>query len=173
MASDAESTQSEGLVPPRPNLGPEPWPVPPGWTATAGWWVWSLALLLLIAGWRWRRGRSKAGSAGRASSPDPSLELDLSPRRRLIASSEAVRAALIGAFGPGWGSKTTEEIAAEPILAERLDPEEVGHLIEFLRQADRAKFAEDESYRFDDREEWVGSFVSAMAAGATSRIIGR
>ncbi len=89
-----------------------------------------------------------------------SIEPDGSPGQRLIASSEAVRGALIEAFGPAWGSKTTEEIGDDPALLERIDPDQVERLVAFLKGADRAKFASVEPDSLEDWEAWAASFVS-------------
>jgi hypothetical protein len=173
ISFDQDSAQPESLVPPRPNLGPEPWPDRQGWPSSADWWMLALVLLVLVAGWRWRRARSKGQTLGSAGPSEISSSGDSSPRQRLIASSEQVRDALIGAFGSPWGSKTTEEIAIEPILLERFERSEVERLITFLTEADRAKFARDESNHLDDWEVWAGGFVARMASGASSRIIGK
>jgi hypothetical protein len=87
--------------------------------------------------------------------------------------SALVRQALVARFGPSWGAKTTEEIAAEPGLADRLGPERAEGLVRFLREADRAKFAGETAATFQGPEwnDWVSAFVAE--AGATSRIKGR
>ncbi len=43
-----ESTRVEVLVPPRPNLGPEPWPEQPGGLTGLGWWGVGFAILLTV-----------------------------------------------------------------------------------------------------------------------------
>jgi hypothetical protein len=172
MNGEQEPTSAETLVPPRPNLGPEPWPEPSRWSDAAGWWGASLALILLILLALWRR-RRRGRSARPIEPPSPSIDPDGPPRQRLIASSEVIRGALIGAFGPAWGSKTTEEIGDDPSLGERIGAAEVERLVAFLRLADRAKFASSEPESPDDWEAWSAGFVEGLAAGATSRSIGK
>lgn len=88
-----------------------------------------------------------------------------------------VRDTLVTQFGAPWAAKTTEELAEAPELPEALGREQAERLIEFLRAADRAKFAlapeaadQGEAWR-----DWVVEFVTSAstAAGATSRITGR
>lgn len=173
MTPDQEAGEAETLVPPRPNLGPEPWPEGTGWPGLAGWAGAGLALVLALAIWSRRRRRSRKGAPETSGPIALPGEVDPTPRQRLIASSEVVRGALIGAFGPAWASKTTEEIAEEPGLAGRFDPPEVERLLAFLRLADRVKFAEAEPGTADDWEDWAGAFLSSMGAGTTSRINGK
>ena len=101
----------------------------------------ALALLVvgIAAGWLWWWNTRRRQSLRQA------------PRRSDSASFETpmafwaarVREALIARFGPAWGAKTTEEIAAEPGLAAALGPERAAQLVRFLHAADRAKFAGD------------------------------
>jgi MYXO-CTERM domain-containing protein len=164
---------ARGLVPPRPNLGPEPWSEPGNRVETVAFGALALAAVVLLARWRWRRRRSRPGtSSGPGSDPgDPPAED--SPRSRLIASSEAVRAALVAAFGPTWASKTTEEVAADPTLGDRLGVDQAGRLVEFLRAADRAKFAGDQPGEGDGWGPWADRFAREVSAGATSRSGGK
>jgi len=154
--------QAGEIIPPRPNLGPEPWvdrPIGPG-PLGLGLAALGLALILALARWRFRReARPVVEVTG-----DATAEVDRSPRRRVIAASEAVRVALIAAFGPAWGSKTTEEIAADPELGGRLDPGRAEELAAFLRLADRAKFAGDEAAGADEALAWASAFVAGLAA---------
>ncbi len=89
---------------------------------------------------------------------------------RWVAS---VRDTLVAGFGPSWAAKTTEEIAAEPDLTERLGPERAEQLVRFLRQADRVRFAgESEAAPYGlEWGDWVEAFVAE--AGAMSRTRGR
>ena len=168
MIADQAEPSAESLVPPRPNLGPEPWPEPSRWPGAAGWWGAGLGLIVLILLLRARR-RRKAKAPVPDEPPSRPVDSDGSPRQRLIASSEVVRGALIGAFGPAWGSKTTEEIGDDPTLLERFDPDQVDRLVAFLKGADRVKFASAEPETLDDWEAWASAFASGLAAGATSR----
>lgn len=147
---------------PRPNLGPEPWAEPaPAWRSGAGLVAGMVILALILAARRHRarlaRGRAAADLAGL----DPWAGGDDTPARRLVASSRSVRAALIAAFGPAWGSRTTEEIAADPALAARVGPEVAATLVAYLRDVDRAKFAGEEP---EEADAWVGSAREILAA---------
>ncbi len=155
---------------PRPNPGPEPWPVAagPGWTglALALAAVPTLALLAILA----RRMRLRRPHAASAGPDDPPTE-PADDRRRLIALADEVRAALADRFGPAWGSRTTEEVAADPGLAGLVGADSAGPLVALLRDADRVKFAGAEPA--GDWAGWAAAFLAAAGAGATSRITGR
>jgi hypothetical protein len=172
MIASQKEASAESLIPPRPNLGPEPWNEAPQWPAAAGWVGSGLALICLFILWL-RRRRRKAASVMPDAPRVPLVDPEGSPGQRLIASSEFVRSALIGAFGPAWGSKTTEEIGDDPTLLGRFDRAEVERLIGFLKSADRVKFASVEPILVDDWEAWATSFVSRLAAGAPSRGTGK
>jgi hypothetical protein len=173
MGRDMEPTTAQGLVPPRPNLGPEPWVEDSGRSSIVGLSILGLVVLLILAWW-WRRAR-------RSRSDRPSLEVelaqvpepDLSPRSRLIASAEAVRSAIVATHGPAWASKTTEELADEPELVERLGVDRTARLVELFRVSDRAKFAGEEPEAVEDWEAWTGHLLEEWSAGATSRSIGK
>jgi hypothetical protein len=171
------------ILPPRPNLGPEPMDEPVSVVAAAAALGGVAALAGLLAWWTWRRrAAARARRSAKASAPawvDPN---SLPPRGRMLQWSEMVRRALIDRFGPPWAAKTTEEIAADPDLAGVLGAERSEELIRFLRAADLAKFAGPErnggEYSPDQGEDWdgwVSAFVAATAveAGARSRIKGR
>lgn len=160
------------IVLPRPNLGPEPWPEPSPWPVAIGWLAFGLILALAFITWKIRRS-PRAGGIAPGESQGPRVDPDETPRQRLIALSETVRGGLIAEFGPAWGSKTTEEIGQEPDLIGRLEPVEVDRLVEFLKLADRVKFASAEPESVEDWEPWASGFVSGLAAGATSRSNGR
>ena len=169
---------ADEIVPPRPNPGPEPWSEPPGRIGVLAPWLAAVALLVVLAWWRLaRRRRARAGAPAEAAG-EVAAEAVRSPRLRLIAASESVRLALIAAQGAGWGSKTTEEIAADPELAARLGADRASGLVGFLRLADRAKFAGEEPAEgeTDAALAWAASFaegLAAEAAGATSSRNGR
>ena len=158
----AEETRAEGLVPPRPNLGPEPWSEPSN--MPIGWGIFLLIVVATVLIWRWVRRRGKVVAAGSSKVDETMPEVDPSPRLRLIASSERVRVALIDAFGPAWGSRTTEEIVDDPRLIDRVSPEDLASLDEFLQLSDRAKFADHEP--IDGWEAWSGGFVARLSEKA-------
>lgn len=167
--ADGTATTPAAIAPPRPNLGPEPWSDPPGWGPALVPAAISLGFALILARWLLRRRRAAKADAVRGPSPaEAVVEVDPSPRRLLIASSESVRTALIAAFGPTWGSKTTEEVAADLAVVERLGSERAKALVGFLRLADRAKFAGDESLAAEGAMSWAAGFVEALTAEAAA-----
>jgi hypothetical protein len=137
-------TVSAGLVPPRPNLGPEPWQDPRPMTRI---YPALLALvLLLIAALLWRRYRRNAARTGRDPRATGDLaDADPSPRDRLVALSGSLRDALTVQFGSSCRAKTTEELAADSRLEQLLGDEGLRELIRFLDQIDRLKFAPERS----------------------------
>lgn len=154
QAEPARSADPVPIVLPRPNLGPEPWSTPaPVWTPLEIGIVAGIALLIVVLAILKRR-RVRVAAQGE---PLGSADLDAAdetPSRRLIASSAAVRAALIAEFGPTWGARTTQEIAADPALADRLGPAVAQGVVAYFEQVDRAKFAGEE---FVDVDEWLRS----------------
>jgi hypothetical protein len=133
---------ARGLVPPRPNLGPEPWSDPPP-IAISLWVAGALTCLFLgfLAYRRLRRVRINRAGLDR-SNPAPR---DNTPRGRLVALSHSIRDLLANKFGTAWRAKTTEELAAEPRLAELLGHNQLQELVRFLDQVDRLKFAPERS----------------------------
>lgn len=167
-------SKSGVLVPPRPNLGPEPWVEtrPRGADLPALGVYLALAIAIIGASWRLRRLRARGHPAPRMSGTTAGPMGDPPSRRqRLIALSGAVREAFVVRFGPAWRSKTTEEIAREVDLAEAFGPEDAARLLRFLQHADRAKFADEREPGLppspDDGEDWVQEFIAA--AGAHSK----
>jgi hypothetical protein len=157
--------KAESLVPPRPNLGPEPWPEARSGRGTVLWLGLAVGFVLLMAGLRvWKQRRSRWIRNAAATSIHLENHAEPSPRERLIAISEQVRDALIRTFGAPWGSKTTEEIGRGSALIERLEPTEVDRLIVFLKLADRAKFAEGEPELLEDWEAWSTAIVARLAS---------
>jgi hypothetical protein len=141
---------ARGLVPPRPNLGPEPWSDPEP-IALYLWVAGALAFLVLIWIVRKRLRRARVGRPGLdiANAGDR----DTTPRGRLVALSRSIRERLASQFGTAWRAKTTEELAAEPRLAEALGLDQLQELIRFLDQVDRLKFAPERSILHHDSLE--------------------
>ncbi len=155
------------LVPPRPNLGPEP--LEPPWPATAillG--VGAGLMIVLLLAWRLRRRKPRSPPPPARAVP-PEIDSG-SPREQMIARSTAVREALSIRFGNGWRAKTTEEIAADTGLANALGADRAEWLIGFLREADRAKFADMSDLLAYSDFDRLAAFVAE--AGATSMIKG-
>jgi len=143
------------LVPPRPNLGPEPWSEP---NPLAIYFVLGAilaGLFVVLFGWR-RLGRLRAARADAdLSSENPR---DTSPHGRLVALSQSLRTVLARQFGPAWRAKTNEELSAEPRLAEALGHDQLRELIQILNDIDLLKFAPNRS---NSQEE---SFERQLAA---------
>jgi len=166
-------------IPPRPNLGPEA-----GGTPGADWVlpIFGCFLILTALGLLWFRARTRRGRRvpRKTQAPSPTNSSPASPREQVIAGSEAIRAALVLRLGTHWHSRTTEEIMADPGLADVLPAEAHARLELFLRLADRAKFAEEPEGRFDPEsygEDWaalVGELLSLLEpeAGASSKTKG-
>jgi hypothetical protein len=135
---------SPGLVPPRPNLGPEPWQdVQP---MTRAFPALLLLVVLLMAVLLWRRARRKAArTKGDHRAPSVLDDANPSPRDRLVALSGSIRDALTVQFGSSCRAKTTEELAVDVRLEQLLGDEEFRELIRFLDQIDRLKFAPERS----------------------------
>jgi hypothetical protein len=129
---------ARGLVPPRPNLGPDPWseaqPISPVLIVTG------ILAGLLVAWLIWTRlrRRRKAGVGRDLATQQPP---DSTPRGRLVAHSDSIREVLANQFGTAWRAKTTEELSAEPRLDEILGRDQLQELIRFLDQVDHLKFA--------------------------------
>jgi hypothetical protein len=133
---------ARALVPPRPNLGPEPWSEP---NPLATYFVLGAIVAGLFVVWfGWRRlGRLRAARAvADLSSQNPR---DTSPRGRLVALSHSLRTVLAGQFGQAWRAKTNEELSAEPRLAELLGHDQLQELIQILNDIDLLKFAPNRS----------------------------
>jgi hypothetical protein len=130
-----QQAPTQTLVPPRPNLGPEPW--------TDGGFETPLLILTITAGLAafgfWRRRRRRSGAVSRPQSPAPTL--DDSPEARLLALCEQVRGTLSSRFGPGLRARTTEEIAVDPEIRQHIGAEHFERVTALLRSGDRLKFA--------------------------------
>jgi hypothetical protein len=174
------------LVPPRPNLGPEPlgrsiW----GDEAIlAGLLVTTVAASGLVAFLRYRRRRLRARPEAAGSVPPRGPFA--TRREQMAAWSTLVRTALAARFGGGWHARTTEEIAAEAALVETLGAERAGELVRFLVQADLAKFDDRDGLQpplpdLEAAPEWLAALLASASpapapvpsAGASSRIKGK
>jgi len=143
-----ETATPEILVPPRPNLGPEPWD-------GDGWSAWASPALALAAAaaltWlEWRaRGRRRSSRL-----PPPPAD-DAPPEERLLALCDRLRADLAERLGPTLRARTTEELAADPRVAELLGAD-LPRLAEILGAGDRFKFARRPAADLADRlPEWT------------------
>lgn len=161
MRLQPEAAGPAVLTPPRPNLGPEPWRDEP---ASALWTWLALATAACLALAIVRRRRRAAGAPAFAQ-----LGFDESPEVRLVALGDRLRAVLAARLGPTIRARTTEEIAADPRLADRLDAEDLGRLAAVLGACDRVKFSgpgADEPYRdlLPEWAQWAGSLDARFAA---------
>ncbi|WP_169972769.1 hypothetical protein [Tautonia rosea] len=143
LPDGANPLRGEPVLPPRPNLGPEPWPNEAG---GIGWGLlFSVLVLLLALGllvWTRMQGMGRRRADRQVLQRGQNLHLPSpTPDDPRIHHAEMLRDALIAAFGPSWRAKTTEEIAAEPELLNRLGPERSAQVVTLLSEADRAKFA--------------------------------
>jgi hypothetical protein len=163
-------TSPRALVPPRPNLGPEPWsetrierelPLEIG-----------LALGLVLAGLLWIVRRRSVGRR-RASLAEPQVsEHDDSPGAVLLSLATRVREALAARFGPALRARTTEEIAADAEIREALGEVNLEPLTHLLIAADRWKFASEpgngqEESLLDDLSTWKAwhkTFLAEISA---------
>jgi hypothetical protein len=132
-------TQPHALVPPRPNLGPEPWSEARdnGYRSVGI----GLALAVCLAGalWiTWRRRASRRSRPPAQPQSDPQAD---SPSAQLVYLAAGAREALAARFGPSLRARTTEEIAADLAIREAIGESHVESLIELLSTADRWKFA--------------------------------
>lgn len=128
------------LVPPRPNLGPEPWRESYS-TTTLLVGAATLLAVALAAWWAWRRYRYWRRRRNKPALDVPAIHQDDSPAGKLLDLAAEVRGALITRFGPALRARTTEEIAADPEMREFLGDERLDLLIRLLAEADHWKFA--------------------------------
>ena len=122
----------EALVLPRPNPGPEPWD---DGGASAAWLLVSLVAAIALA-WLARRLRGRR----HPSFTPAALADDASPDEHLLALCDRLRADLAAKLGPTLRARTTEELAADPRVAQLLG-DDLPRLAEILGEGDRLKFA--------------------------------
>ena len=142
---------ARGLVPPRPNLGPEPWSDPdPDRALPLGRGGPGISALHLARAEKVRRVRRRRG-------PGATSRTSASETQRLGADWSRIPIRSETAWpinsGTAWRAKTTEELAAEPRLAEALGFDQLQELIRFLDQVDRLKFAPERSNHHHDSLE--------------------
>ncbi|MHB1556120.1 MAG: hypothetical protein ACYC61_01440 [Isosphaeraceae bacterium] len=132
--------EARGLVPPKPNLGPEPWrDVRPGSRLLLPAVLVVIAVVFLMLAWAWRRRR--AALLARRTFADLTMAAEPTPRDRLVGLSDSIRDALTVPFGTSGRAKTTEELASDERLAGLLGDEDFRELIRFLDRIDVLKFA--------------------------------
>jgi hypothetical protein len=125
------------LVPPRPNLGPEPWSE----ERLSIWPLLGVGLVLaaLLAGaiWLIRRRRKRRLAV---SPPQPVTSLD-TPDAQLLSLAVQARETLATRFGPSLRARTTEEISNDAVVKKALGDDHFASLIRLLATADHWKFA--------------------------------
>jgi len=126
------------LVPPRPNLGPEPWSEtnPVTWPMLAM----VIALVALLSGAFWII-RRRARRPGPAPPRPPAIAPDHTPEAQLLNLAAQVRDSLVLRFGPPLRARTTEEISTDAVVKEALGDDHFKSLIRLLSTADHWKFA--------------------------------
>ena len=169
MRDEAEHVSP--ILPPRPNLGPEPWPVSDD---SALWWLLSAVPVGLFVAW-WCVRRRQVAETGKQAAPRINSAA-VTASDSLIHLTDQVREAMSRHLGSSWGAMTTEEIAIELPRIEGIDPSLCSRTIVYLLAADSAKFAGGEilSDRFAEAELWAAELLSALSkAGARSSQSGR
>jgi hypothetical protein len=166
------------LVPPQPNLGPEPWPDE---SLVPAFGVAASAVTSLLLGWilwrLFRRRRARRAQGALAGGQ----EADGTPKGQFLALAATVREALIRQYGTEWRAKTTEELSEDGQLEQALGREPVQELVRFLNQVDLLKFAPERSNHQDRRLErelgtWkplVADLVVRIQAKPDGRVKGR
>jgi hypothetical protein len=155
--------KAKGLVPPRPNLGPEPWREPDA-TSRLLLGLGIAVVALVLAAWAWRRRIRRAARVRGGLSAAPTAA-DPTPRDRLVGLSETIRDALTAQFGVSCRAKTTPELSADVRLAELLGAEGFEELMQFLDRIDLLKFAPERS---DHRDEALDEALKAWEPRVTA-----
>lgn len=148
--------EARGLVPPKPNLGPEPWRDvrPHSWLLLSAIVVAIVGVAFLL-GWTWRR---RAALRARRALSAVAMAAEPTPRDRLVGLSESIRDALTVPFGISGRAKTTEELASDERLAGLLGDEDFRELIRFLDRIDVIKFAPE---RGDNEQDALAELLSS------------
>ncbi len=158
-------------VPPRPNLGPEPWP-DREWSS-AWWMLLALPLFGLVA-WRFRRANARSAAVVAVGSLDED-EVILTASQRLARLADRVRDRLADRFGPGWAAMTTEELHVALFAGVPIDDFPAADAVSLFSAADRAKFAGSpvaDDY-LEEAEIAAARVLNALAEGATIKENGR
>lgn len=151
---------NDRILPPRPNLGPEPWD---DRSFTDLFIIIAFVLFVINALlFIYKLLMDIRGSArsNRSSSTENPANDD--PKAVWVAWSNRVRAALDREFGAGHSARTTEEIEGDSAIKTGMNADRRDRLIAFLRAADQAKFG-GESIALDPEtrsiwDDWVQEF---------------
>lgn len=160
------------FVPPRPNLGPEPWSQTSETIQLAVWFGLILSVVVMAALFVKRLRRSRQVNQTRPGETTPALP-DSSPPARLLALALEVREALALKFGPSMRALTTEEISEDPRVRSTLGTERHRNLVRLLRATDQLKFAPEldaipQHVWLDELANWntgLEDFRSTLASG--------
>ena len=159
--------KAKGLVPPQPNLGPEPWPEPDATMRLLLSLGIAAAALVLLAAWAWS-GRARRRAQKQRAASSGLAPADPTPREQLVGLSVTIRDALTAQFGVSCRAKTTEELSADARLADLLGADGFQELMQFLDRIDLLKFAPERSNHRDEAlQEALKAWeprVSALAA---------
>ena len=170
MIRQGETSEAPPLpLPPRPNLGPEPWPEPDRLSA---WWLCLGLPIFALAAWRFRRIHGpQRPTAQEASAAE--IESEQSSAETFVRLVERLRSALVAKFGVSWSAMTTEELAVALVAKEFGSPRLP--LIELFHVSDRVKFGEHsvEPDYLAEAESLASSVLKALADGASSIQNGR
>jgi hypothetical protein len=157
------------LIPPRPNLGPEPFEKPSrvnAWPVAAAVTFVVIVLCLVL---RRRARRIAVSTTAQPASGN-------TPADAVHALADSVRAQLVLRFGDPWRARTTEQIAESHAIAEALGAESFQMLVAFLQAVDVVKYSGQENANSDtiraEWSNWAAHFV-ADAAGARSATTGK
>jgi hypothetical protein len=153
------------LIPPRPNLGPEPWPETSSITIKLVEFGLLLICLGIVAFWGIRRRRMKRGR--QHPTRPPAAAPDDSPEAQVLYLAGQVRDTLNARYGPCTRARTTEEICADSQLREAIGGRHMDQLTRLLQTADRLKFAPHSEDEYKDNllndlstwDVWLKSFL--------------
>lgn len=128
---------TQSYVPPRPNLGPEPWA---GQGRASPLWILGAIAILLLVGWRITRKRT--------SIPSPIA----TPIETWQAAAFELRRRAAERFGADWVARTSEEILEGLRARNCLSSPNLELVGEILTHADFIKFAGVKSLPLTDQE---------------------
>lgn len=168
---------NDRIVPPRPNLGPEPWD---DRSSTDLFVIIAFALFIInVLLFFYKLLMELRTSARSKSSSLTASPANDDPQAVWVAWSNRVRAALDREFGAGHSARTTEEIEDDSAIKTGMNADRRDRLIAFLRAADHAKFG-GESIALDPEtrlkwDDWVQEFCrtgESSSNGKTSKQTG-
>jgi hypothetical protein len=169
------------ILPPRPNLGPEP--LPPLDDPSYPSFAWIVGAALLALGFLFwavyaRRRKRPASKRGPETPPDPHEPVDIAADS-LLSAAERARMLVASRFGRDRLAFTTEELTSDSAIALALTSTTRARLEALLQAADHAKFAPRDDVSLDGqgwddflttlRRELSGSGPSATKSTTTGK----